>query len=302
MASDPSCLRAALELQIRKTDGLNARHYPSVGLTLASTPYFGLVTNCFAPAPNGEKGVVSSGVHHHGHLLLSTVNAFGPGYEHWRFTTPKLLDQKRELFSIKLVDREIHRPSHVAFVDADMPHAVVMPPSLTITFALWSSKHPVTWREHVKRLRILRGREDMLRKVVERLGISQALAVNTFKYVDYYPVEGGFKGMKERIQFALGPNEDFLPSFFHILQQTKNDELASVVADVVSRAKVTNPDIVRSLVADLRSGRDIPYRFSPGIHRLDHMNFKTDAMECSLAPINVGDDSSAPAPLSAIAH
>jgi hypothetical protein len=285
MSGDPACLRAALAREIRKPGALNTRHYPSVGLTLAENPHFALITNCFLPAPNGETDLVASAVHHHGHLLLTTVTTFGPGYEHWRFTTPKVLDQGRELFAMKVIDRLPHKAQHIAFVDADMPHAVVMPKSLTITFALWSSRFPVSWRDHVKRMRIFRGRQQQIAKLATRLGLARALAINPVVYFDYYPVQGGFKGMKERIQFERGPNEDFLCSFFHVLQETNNQSLGRVVDEVRKREKIDNPEALSALLRDLYADRPIKGRLSEGVHHLDHMNFRTGAIERALAAL-----------------
>lgn len=283
MAGDAASLRASLAREIRKPGALNTRNFPSVGITIAHTPYFGLVANCFL---SGETDLVANAIHHHGHMLLTTVTAFGPGYEHWRFTTPKMIDEHRELFSMGVIDRMQHHLGHTAFVDADMPHAVVTPPALTVTFALWSSKHPVTWREHAKRLPFVRGREQLFRKVSERLGLERALALNPVQYLDFHPVRDGFKGMRERIQYQRGPNEDFLCSFFHILQATNNEALGNVIEEQLrSGGPIDGPETIQRLLGDLRAERPIGARRTEGIHHLEHMNFKTSAIGEALAAL-----------------
>lgn len=287
LSGSKASLNAALELEIRRPGGLSTRNFPAIGITIVNTPYFGLVANCFLPGLPGEAGVTANSIHHHGHMLLTTVTTFGPGYEHWRFTTPKLIDAEREVFSMKLLDREQHSVDHVAFVDEFIPHAVVVPPSLTVTFALWSSRHKVTWREHVKRLPLIRGREHVLRRVATRLGLAKRLAINTVRYFDYYPVREGFKGMKDRVQFERGPNADFLCSLFHVLQTTNNEDLARVIEERTRVGeRVDNPDTLVRLLADLRAGRPISSRLSEGIHRLEHMNFSTSAIERTLAALD----------------
>lgn len=281
MAADRECLRAAIAAELMRPGGLNTRHYPSVGFPIEHNPYFGLVVNCFLPLLSGETDVTTNSIHHHGHMLLTTVTTFGPGYEHWRFTTPKSIDATRELFSIAFVDRETHRPGHVAFVDEFTPHAVLYPPSLTVTLALWSSRHEVSWRDHIKRVPAIEARSAQLLRMAKRFGLVQALRVNARSYFDYYPVQDGFRGMRDRIQFERGPNEDYLYTLFHILQQTGNEDLAPDEQRRASLA-IDNPRLVDQLVRDLQRGTPIGHRFSEGLHHLDHMNFKIQAIEHAL--------------------
>jgi hypothetical protein len=281
MAADTQCLREAIASELQRPGGLNTRHYPSVGFPIEHNASFGLVVNCFLPLLSGETDVTTNAIHHHGHMLLTTVTTFGPGYDHWRFTTPKLVDGAREIFSIAFVDREVHRLGHVAFVDQFIPHAVLYPPSLTVTLALWSSCHDVSWRDHLKMVPAIQARSDWLLQMARRFGLVRALRVNARSYFDYYPVQDGFRGMRDRIQFQRGPNEDYLHTLFHILQQTGNEDLAPSVQDR-ARLPIDNPRLVDQLVHDLRRGAPIAHRFSEGLHHLDHMNFKIQAIERAL--------------------
>jgi hypothetical protein len=290
MAGDSGCLRAALAAEIQRPGGLNTRHFPAVAVPIEYNVYFNLVMNCFLPLPNGATDVTTNSIHHHGHLLLTTVTTFGPGYEHWRFTTPRTIDRERDLFSIEVIDREMHAPGHAAFVDSFMPHAVIFPPSLTVTFALWSSKNEVTWRDHLKRVRGLEARRESLRKIVRRLGLSAVLGVNDDGYLDFYPVQNGFKGMPKRIQFGRGPNEDFLHTLFHILQQTKNEDIAPD-EHLLSLMPVDNPFLVKELVREMKRGAPIRCRFSEGVHWLEHMNFSVQAIEQALEVVQRGRSS-----------
>jgi hypothetical protein len=281
MAVDRECLRSALAAEIRRSGGLNTRHFPSLALPIAHNAYFNLVANCFLPLPSGATNVTANSIHHHGHLLLTTVSTFGPGYEHWRFMTPRRIDAEQDVFSIELIDREKHDSGHVAFVDSFMPHAVIFPPSLTVTFALWSSQDNVTWRDHVKRVPGVEARRESLLRIARGLGMANAFRLNVEHYFDYYPVQNGFKGMRKRIQFERGPNEDYLHTLFHILQQTSNEDLAPD-AQLLSRVPVDNPCLVRELVQQMKRGAPIACRFSEGLHWLDHMNFRVEEIERTL--------------------
>jgi hypothetical protein len=281
MAGDRRCLRAAIAAQIQRPGGLNTRHFPSIGFPIAHNPHFSLVANSFQPLPSRETDITTNSIHHHGHLLLTTVTTFGPGYEHWRFTTPKPTDLTRETFRMDLIDREAHGPNHTAFVDTFMPHAVMFPRSLTVTFALWSSVHMVTWRDHIKRIPAIERQRERLRTMAARLGVAGTLRLNPQDYFDYYPIQGEFKGMCKRIQFGRGPNEDYLHTLFYILQETNNEDLAPD-AQLCARVPVENPRLVEQLSSDLRRGVRFEGRFSEGLHWLDHMNFKRRSIEQAL--------------------
>ena len=176
---------------------------------------------------------------------------------------------------IPLQEKGIHTLHNCAFVDADQPHAVVYPKTLTVTFALWSSKKAVTWRDHVKRLPGVRGREKTLRDLALKLGLRKTLDLKTCEYYDYYPADGAFKGMRERVQFERGPNEDYLQSFFNVLQETGNERLIPLIFESIDGKKIDNPETVRRFAADLRAGKRIPNKYSAGIHtNVPHMNFR----------------------------
>ena len=90
-------------------------------------------------------------IHHHGDMLLTTATAFGTGYEHWTFETPTVVDAEREIYELKVLEQAPHPLHHVAFVDAYIAHLPLYPPDLTITYALWSSQFPTTWKDKLKR-------------------------------------------------------------------------------------------------------------------------------------------------------
>jgi hypothetical protein len=279
MAADERVLSAVLERHVSKPKNLNTLNFPSLGFEVASNAHYTLVVNTFFPHPDGLTDLTFNSVHHHGEMLLTTVSAFGPGYEHWLFTTPQSIDPERDLFSIRLVERALHPKGHSAFVDAFIPHAVMFPRSLTVTYALWSHRRPVGWRDRIKRLPIFAGREKKLRAVALKLGLRHALDLKVPNYYDYYPVTGGFCGMRERQQFERGPNADYLESLFSILQSTNNEHLVRVIERTVERGGVDDPQKVHELASRMQKGDVIMPKFSKGLHLgIPHMNFKAEAI------------------------
>ncbi len=283
MAGDPAVLSAILKAHIDTPGTFNTRHYPVVGINVALNPDFNVAANCWIPLPGGETGVSTKAIHHHGDLLLTTVTAFGPGYEHWTFHRPEVIDEARELYALRLIERAAHPLHHVAFVDSQIPHLPMYPPSLSITFALWSSRRPTTWRDYLKRVPFLKKNEATLKRLARRAGLVEALDLKIVEYFDFYPVEEGFQGMKERREFARGPNEDYLYSFFHILQRTGNEGLAPAVQRRLdSGAPLDNPRLIKARLDDLRAGRPIEGRLSEGHYGIPHANFSAESIERSL--------------------
>lgn len=289
MSGDPAFLTDALAAHLRAPGSLNQKHYPVVGFNVDLNPQFGLVVNCWIPLPDRKSDVSTKAIHHHGDMLLSTVNAFGPGYEHWTFTRPQLVDPSAERYEMRLVERTPHPQNHVAFVDSYVPHLPFYPAETSVTYALWTSRFPVTWRDRVKRVPVLQKNSAALRALAVRAGLARKLELKVVEYFDFYPTAEGFCGIRERTEFERGPNEDYLQSLFHVMQATGNEALASVAEErLASGEEVENPRLVRRLVADLRAGRKVEGRLSPTHYGVPRANFTREETERALAAQGAG--------------
>lgn len=284
MSGDPGFLAEVLERHVRTPGALAARHYPVLGLNVELNAYYGLVANCWIPLPGRESHISTKSIHHHGNMLLSTVTAFGPGYEHWTFTRPEPVDEAAELYEMRLIERAPHPRHHVAFVDSYVAHLPFYPPETTVTYALWSNRFPVTWKDHVKRLPVLQKNSAALRGLAVRAGLARQLDLKVVEYFDFYPTPGGFRGIRERTEFELGPNEDHLHSLFHVIQATGNEHLAPAVEEQFGREGAPEQaPLVRRLLEDLRRGRPVEGRLSPTHYGVARANFTRDEVEAALA-------------------
>jgi hypothetical protein len=283
MAGEAAFFTEALERHITSPGSLNTMHYPVVGLNIELNAHFGLVANCWIPLPGREAHISTKAIHHHGDMLLSTATAFGPGYEHWTFTRPVVVDEARELYEMKLIERAPHPSGHVAFVDSYVAHLPFYPPETTVTYALWSSKFPVTWRDRVKRVPLLQKNSAALRSLAVRAGLARQLDLKVVEYFDFYPTPEGFRGIRERTEFERGPNEDYLQSLFHVMQVTGNDRLAPVIERRLDSGEhVENPQLVKKLLEDLRQGRFIEGRLSATHYGIERANFTRQEAEQAL--------------------
>ncbi|MEP6705362.1 MAG: hypothetical protein ABJB34_11205, partial [Acidobacteriota bacterium] len=191
MSTDPVFLTEILERHVSKPENLNTLHYPVLGIDVELNEDFGLVANCWIPLPDSAADISTKAIHHHGDMLLSTVTAFGTGYEHWTFETPALVDADTEIYELKLLERAPHPRHHIAFVDSYIAHLPLYPPDLTITYALWSSRFPTTWKDKVKRMPLIRKYSSRLKSIAAKLGATQQLDLKIVEYFDFYPTSDG---------------------------------------------------------------------------------------------------------------
>ena len=284
MSADPSFFRSALEKHLQTPGSLNTEHYPVVGIDIELNHLFGLVANCWIPLPNRATDVSTKAIHHHGDMLLSTVTAFGPGYEHWTFKKPEVIDSGSESYSISLIEHAPHPLHHVAFVDSYVAHLPFYPGSMTITYALWSSKFPATWKDRLKRVPLLQRNSARLKRVAARAGMAKHLELKVVEYFDFYPTAEGFCGIRERKEFGRGPNADYLPSLFQVIQETGNEQLAPLLKEQLNAGMLLeNPDLLRDLIHRLESGQTIEGRLSATHYGIERANFTRHDLEVALS-------------------
>lgn len=279
MSADRRFLTEVLRKHISRPANLNTLHYPVVGIDIDLNEHFGLVANCWIPLPDRSTNMSTKSIHHHGDMLLSTVTAFGPGYEHWMFETPSVVDASRELYDLRLLERSLHGLNHVAFVAEYIAHLPIYPSDLTITYALWTSRFRTTWKERVKRAPLLRGQSERLRRLAVKLGLAKQLELKVVEYFDFYPSTDGFRGIREREEFPRTNNDDYLTSLFYIIQRTGNDAISRDVREVLKKnSRFGNRKRILELVDDLENGIPIEGRLSPSQFNMERANFTKDAI------------------------
>jgi hypothetical protein len=283
MAGDPAALSEAFRRHLLSENALGRRHYPVVSVLVESNPHFELVANCWIPLPDQATDVTTKAIHHHGTMLLTTVTAFGPGYEHWTFTPPRVVEAERALFSMRVIEHGQHPLGHVAFVDAHVAHVPMYAPGDTVTLALWSSSQATSWKDQVKRVALLQRNSSLLRRLAVRAGMASVLDLQVVEYFDFHPSRDGFVGMRGRTEFPLGPNADYVSTLFHVLQTTGNERLAPLAEEVAARRRPEDPILVQRLVADLRAGNPIAARLSPGHTGVPFANFTRADIERAVA-------------------
>lgn len=282
MSGDSTVLCNALEGHVLRRGGLCGGNYPVLSALVESNPYFDLVANSWIPLPDRSTDVSTKAIHHHGTMLMTSVTAFGPGYEHWLFTQPAEVDPELELFEMDVLNRGPHPLHSVGFVDAYEAHVPMYVSDLTVTLALWSNRERTTWRDYVKRIRLLQRNSAALRKLATKAGLAESLELKNVEYFDFHPSESGFVGMRDRTEFPLGPNADYLHSLFYVLQRTGNDALTPVVARAAEKERLEEPALFDRLLGDLEKGHEIEPRLSQGHYDVPFANFRNRDIEGAL--------------------
>jgi hypothetical protein len=287
ISGDNEFFSQILKRHIEKPGNLNALHYPVLGIDIELNEYFGLVANCWIPLPDKATNVSTKSIHHHGDMLLSTATAFGSGYEHWTFETPSVVDAEKEIYELKLLEQSPHPLNHVAFVDAYVAHLPLYPPDLTVTYALWSSRFPTTWKDKLKRMPALQKNSKRLRDLAKKLGLASQLELKVVEYFDFYPSSEGFRGIKDRTEFERSTNEDYLASLFHIIQETGNENLSPLIQrKLESGEKIDNRKLIEDYLKDLQSGKPIEGRISPQHYGVAKANFTKEEILQAIAAQN----------------
>ena len=189
---------------------------------------------------------------------------------------PAVADADAELYNLKLIERAAHSLNHVAFVDAYIAHLPMYPPDLTITYALWTSRFPTTWKDKVKRIPLINRNSSRLREIGKSLGLAKSLELKSVEYFDFYPCSNGFKGIKDREEFPLTTNEDYLASLFHIIQETENDAVIEIIERKLDgNEEISDRERVRLHIDNIRKGNRVPGRLSPEHYNVAGANFSS---------------------------
>jgi hypothetical protein len=200
------------------------RHYPTLSMVIAENENFSFVANLWLPLPNKETDTSFQSIHHHGNLLLSTISAYGPGYNSILFKKGFKIYKETEETEM-VVDKIYHNSlNHLEFIDANTPHVVFYPTDFSITYALWSADKPMKAKAALKKMGILKAIKKPLLQLLKIFRLDSLLGLNTVTYFDFHPSGGKLKAMKDRVGYPEGSNGNFLQNIFYILQKVGFDD------------------------------------------------------------------------------
>src|SRR5438309_350173 len=95
MAKDKSVLFEIIKKNLANKEYLAKKHdFPVIAFPIEINENFDLIAHCWLPLPDRSTETSHQSIHHHGHLLLTSVSAFGTGYESFIFKPNFELNRK----------------------------------------------------------------------------------------------------------------------------------------------------------------------------------------------------------------
>jgi hypothetical protein len=195
-----------------------ARHYPNLAFEIYQDENVGISGNCFMPLPDRSTDLSFQSIHHHGKLLLTTVAAFGPGYESIVFRKGFTINPESKVTDMQIEKQYQFTKNCIEFVDSYQPHVVFFPNDVSITFAMWAYEKSNSVTQSLKNNFIIKKFKEPIRKLLKITGLLDKAGVNQVENFDFYPEGKQIKALKDRISFEEGTNENFLSNIFYILQ------------------------------------------------------------------------------------
>lgn len=261
MARDPNSLKSIFKANLLKEGFLDkVRHHPIIGLPVTENEDFQIVAHLWFPLPKGQPSVSHQSIHHHGSLLLTSVSAYGEGYESILFKDDWKVNPENNEAHLN-VNKFYKNPLYGAeFVDSNTPHVVFFPEKLSVTYALWS-KDKRCVAERVKSNPLIQVFKEPIKLVLNGLGLSRFFGINKVENFDFCLDKGRVILMKDRVfGYTEGTNENFLKNIFHVMQEFHFED-ADVIEFIEAHFKKTENRIGLKILEDFRNCVPIPYEF-----------------------------------------
>lgn len=195
------------------------RHYPTLAFEIYQDKNVAINGNCFMPLPDRSGELSFQSIHHHGKLLLTTVAAFGPGYESILFKKGFTIDTNNQTAEMAIEKKYQFVNGNLEFIDADQPHIVFFPSDASITYAMWAYTKQSGLIKALKDNMVVKKFKGTIRVVLKKLGLLKKVGLNAIENLDFYPENGKIKVLKNRLGFREGTNENFLTNVFYVLQK-----------------------------------------------------------------------------------
>ena len=113
--------------------------------------------------------------------------------------------------------------------------------------------------------------------------MTKQLDLKVVEYFDFYPTPEGFRGIKERKEFERGPNADYLPSLFQVIQETGNEQMVPLLKQQLNSGQpLENRDLLENLIRKLEGGQTIEGRLSSTHYGIERANFSKHDLEVAL--------------------
>lgn len=162
---------------------------------------FVLKVHLFMPLESRRPDVAASAIHHHNNYLLTTLAAFGPGYETMLFEKNPSVNPATKETSLKISKQFTQQEFILHMVDAWEPHVVINPISLSATIVLWTPDE----KRKTDALRsnpVLKFFKIPLLKIIYLLNLDKKLGIAAKETYQFYAHKDKFYAVLEDEFFA----------------------------------------------------------------------------------------------------
>jgi hypothetical protein len=259
MGADKEVLYDVFRMNLSNEDFIKkSRHYPTIGFDIYKDENIGISGNCFMPLPDRSGDLSFQSIHHHGKLLLTTVAAFGPGYQSILFKKGFEIDVKNQTAHMQIEKDYQFAQGNIEFVDSNQPHVVFFPKDVSITYAMFTYEAVNNTTQKLKNNFIIKRLKEPIRKGLKMFGLLDKAGVNVVENFDFYPENKQIKVLKKRIEFESGSNENLLTNVFYVLQKTGFKDI-----DFLTSLKKVYPsnNYLHRLIDKLIKGEEIKDEF-----------------------------------------
>lgn len=276
MAKDRSYLDAIIKQNIQKEGFLaQKRINPVLAFPIFENKDFSFVAHAFMPLPDRNVDLTHQSIHHHGNLLLSTVNCWGEGYESILFKKGYKITEDEAFLE---VDKHyVNTLYNYEFIDSNTPHVVYYPKEITITYALWSNEKESA-ADGMKKLGVLRKYKKQLRNVIKMVGAERFLNLNKVEFMDFYVDSGKVIPMKERVRYQEASSKNYIENLFYFLQQIAYDDTNSL-KNSIDQLPMDFRKKVEPLLHKLVKGEEIVDSLEANQMGIGKVNLKREDLE-----------------------
>jgi hypothetical protein len=224
MVNDPQVLHEALAEALSSDSFFsNSRNGPVIGFNFQTRQHYCLRINCFFPLPDRSNNISHNWIHHHESRILTTINAFGDeGYNSIEFHKNISHDPLSNHVKLTIKKEFTHKRYNIEHIPPFVPHVVFIPPSLTITYALWSRNSKIA--KVLRHPKLQQISKASLKKLIHRLGakklVDRILVNKHFHLRQFAPNDTYFTSVGE-VLYSPSTNANYVQNTFYILQQVE---------------------------------------------------------------------------------
>lgn len=279
MAKDISILHEVISNNLEDIKILGMKKQgPVINFDIIIRRNYTFSAHCFMPLPDRAVNISHNWIHHHDHSLLTSVNVFGnTGYNSLLFEKEYQYDSQTQKVTKLKIAKDFYHPLHnVEFIDAFIPHVVLLPPTLTITYALWSFDY-VPKNDTLRSNPILQALKGPIKKVISLFGASEALQIEEeTQNRQFAAINNEIVCVGNKL-YPYSTIEDYMQNVFYVMQEVGYQNETSLEV-LKKNAKTLHRTDIDAWISKLQNHETIEDHMDPSFMNVHGLNFSKEAI------------------------